>query len=98
MSGGVSVLCWIAAPVLIFYGNPLESGSKKMTNHPISINSHPSATTNNAKHSLKRGGGFTNYIILTKYGAVHPTAVSEKFLIRDADNLDNRPNNLYEHI
>ena len=29
---------------------------KKKTNHPISSNSHPSATTNKEKHSLKRGG------------------------------------------
>ena len=30
---------------------------KNKTNHPISSNSHPSATANKAKHSLKIGGG-----------------------------------------
>ena len=29
------------------------------TNHPISSNSHPSATANKAIHSLKIGGGVT---------------------------------------
>ena len=51
------------------------------TNHPISSNSHPAATANKAIHSLKKEGGFTkqgeHHIILTKYEAVHPTAVSE---------------------
>ena len=57
---------------------------KNKTNHPISSNSHPSATANKAMHSLKISGGGGCYktygehhIILTKYEAVHPTAVSE---------------------
>ena len=33
---------------------------------------------------------------MTKYEAVHPTAVSKnKILIRDANNLYNKPNNLF---
>ena len=32
---------------------------KNKTNHPISSNSHPSATANTAIHSLKGGRGFT---------------------------------------
>ena len=59
---------------------------KNETNHPISSNSHPSATTNKAIYSLKIGGGGQNqrehHIILTKYEAV----------IRYANNLDNKPN------
>ena len=52
------------------------------TNHPISSNIHPSATANKAIHSLKIGGGGLknkreHHIILTKYEAVHPKAVSE---------------------
>ena len=52
------------------------------SNHPISSNSYPSATANKAIQSLKiGGGGLQNQrehdMILTKYDAVHPTAVSE---------------------
>ena len=52
------------------------------TNHPISSDSHPSATANKAIHRLKIGvGGVKNqwehHIILTKYEAVHPTDVSK---------------------
>ena len=51
------------------------------TNHPILSNNHPSATANKATHSLKRGGEVQNqrehHIILRKYEAVHPKAVSE---------------------
>ena len=37
-----------------------------------------------------------HHIILTKYEAVHPTAVSENnSSSRDANNLDNKPNSLY---
>ena len=48
-----------------------------------SSNSHPSATANKAIHSLKIGGGGLqnqreHHIILTKYEAVHPTAVGGK--------------------
>ena len=35
-----------------------KSGNK--TNHPISSNSHHSATANKAKHSLKKRGGLQN--------------------------------------
>ena len=28
VSGGVSVLCWLAAPVAMFYGNLLKFGNK----------------------------------------------------------------------
>ena len=53
---------------------------KNKTNHPISSNCHPSATANKAIHSLKIGGGGgknqrEHHIILTKYEAVHLTAV-----------------------
>ena len=58
--------------------------SMNKTNHPISSNSHPSAAANKAIHSFKiEGGGGVlqnqrkHHIILTKYEAVHPTAVSE---------------------
>ena len=52
------------------------------TNHPISSNSHPSATVKKSNiQPHNRGGGLQNqqehHIILTKYEAVHPTAVSE---------------------
>ena len=50
--------------------------SKNKTNHPISSNSHHSATANKAIHSIKIEGGLQNqrehHIILTKYEAVHP--------------------------
>ena len=54
---------------------------KNKTNHLISSNSHPTATANQAIHSLKIGGGGLKnqreyHIILTKYEAVHPTASS----------------------
>ena len=52
------------------------------TNHPISSNSYPSATAIKAIHSLKIGEGPNqreHHIILTKYEAVHPTAVSENY-------------------
>ena len=56
---------------------------KNMTNHPISSNSHLTATANKAKHCLKRGWGLQNqrkhHIIFTKYEAVHPTGVSENY-------------------
>ena len=56
--------------------------NKNKTNHPILSNSHPSATAKYAIFSLKIGGGGLqnqqeHHIILTKYEAVHPTAVSE---------------------
>ena len=54
--------------------------NENKTNHPISNNSHRFVTANKAIHSLKIGGGLQNqreHIILTKYKAVHPTAVSE---------------------
>ena len=38
-----------------------KSKVKNRTNHPISSNSHPSATENKAIHSLKRGGYKTNW-------------------------------------
>ena len=55
---------------------------KNKTNHPISSNSHPSATANKAIYSLKiAGGGFTKptgtSYNFTKYEALHPTAVLE---------------------
>ena len=54
---------------------------KNKTNHPISSNSHLSATANKVIRSLKRGGGLQNqwehHIILTKYEAVQPTNVSK---------------------
>ena len=54
---------------------------KNKTNHPISSNSNLSATANKAIHGLKSGVGLQNQrehqIILTKYEAMHPTAVSE---------------------
>ena len=53
--------------------------SKNKTNHPISRNSYPSATSK--KHCLKWGGGGQSQReplkILTKYVAVHPTTISE---------------------
>ena len=57
----------------------MHNFNKNKTNHPISSNGHHSAT---AIHSLKNwGGGLQNqrehHIMLTKYEAVHPTAVSE---------------------
>ena len=58
---------------LNFFANWVQYRFKNKTNHPISSNSHPSATA--------KGGGVRNqqehHIILTKYEAVHPTAVSE---------------------
>ena len=59
---------------------------KNKINHPISSNSHPSATANKAIHNLKIGGVQNqqqHHIIVTK------------FLIRDASNLENKPNSLY---
>ena len=57
------------------------NGVKNKTNHPISSNSHPSATANKTIHSLKIGvGGIKqreHNKILIKYEAVHPTTVSE---------------------
>ena len=47
---------------------------KNTTNHPISSNSHPSATAYKAIHCLKQR---EHNIIWTKYEAVHPTDVSE---------------------
>ena len=45
MSGGVSVLCWLAAPVAMFYGNLKNSGirsksvfkSSSVINSPIGV-------------------------------------------------------------
>ena len=55
--------------------------NKNKTNHPISSNSHPSATANKAIHRLKKGEGVTKptgtSYILTKYEAMHPMAISE---------------------
>ena len=54
---------------------------KNKTNHPISSNSHPATTANEAIHILKIEGGYkTNgniILILTKYEAVLPTVLSE---------------------
>ena len=66
----------------------------------MSINSHPFATTNIARHSSKWGDGLKNKlehdIILTLYEAVHPTAISDKiFLIRDAYTFDKCQNSMY---
>ena len=51
------------------------------TNHPISSSSHTPTTANIAIHCLNMGWGLQNQrehnIILTKYEAVHPTAVWE---------------------
>ena len=82
------------------YSTVFIHNHKKKTNHPISNNSHPSATSNKAIHSLKIGGGGVQYqrerhIILTNYEAVHPDGrFGKQFLIRDANNLDNKPNSL----
>ena len=54
--------------------------TKNKTNHPISSNSHPSATLNKTIHSLKIRGVQNqreHHIILTEYEAVHSTAVTE---------------------
>ena len=60
--------------------NSLQRGMiKNKSNHPISRNNHPSATANKAIHSRKRGNTkpTEHHIILTKYEAVDPTAVSK---------------------
>ena len=62
---------WKGIPILLYENN---------TNHPMSSNSQPSATANKAMHSLKIGGlqnQREHHIILTKYEAVLPTAVSD---------------------
>ena len=65
--------------VKICYIDHFDCNNK--TNNPISSNSYPSAAANKAIHCLKWGGGLQNqrehHIIVTKYEAVHPTAVSE---------------------
>ena len=57
---------------------------KNKTNHPISSNSHPFATTNKAIHFFKWGGGGLQnqreqHIILTMIEEVQPTVVSENY-------------------
>ena len=61
-----------------------KNHKKNKTNHPISSNSHPSATANTLPQMKGGGGGGhkTNGNILkklTKYVAVHQTAVSKNY-------------------
>ena len=61
-------------------------------NHPTSSNRHPSATANKATQCLKWvwvKNQRKHHIILTKYAAVHPAAVSEKeFLVSDTNKFE----------
>ena len=71
---------------------------KNKTNHLISSNSHPSATANKAIHRLKiGGGGFTKprgtSCNFDKVWSGAPDGrLGKYFLIRDTNNLDNKPN------
>ena len=69
-------------PIFHHYHNN-HSTNKNITNHPISSNSHPLETENKAIYILKMGGGWLHnqcehHITLTKYEAVHPTAVCHR--------------------
>ena len=58
----------------------IEVLHKNKTNHPISNNSHPSATAAKQYTASKEGviqNQRDHHIIKTKYEAVHPTYVSE---------------------
>ena len=81
----IIIYFWLASLAIIIrriYVLKLRNTSKNKTNHPISSNSHPSATANKAIHDLIIGGGGLqnqreHHINLTKYEAVHSMAVSE---------------------
>ena len=70
-------------PLIICCDNAFTEILKNKTTDPISSKRHTSATANKAIHCLKWGRGLQNHwehhIILTKYDAVHPTVVSEKY-------------------
>ena len=66
----------------------------------MSSNMQPSATTNKARHLLRKGGGCLqnqrgHNRILTSYDAVHLTDCFDKlFLISDAKNIDKSRNSI----
>ena len=66
----------------IMFIHPQNLNTNK-TNHPISSNSHPSATAKQAIFSLKIGGRGQNqqehHTTLTKYEAVHEQKVTDDY-------------------
>ena len=71
---------------------------KNKTNHPISSNSHPSATANKAIHCLKWGDLIkqteTSYNFDKIWSGAPEGRFGKLFLIRDANNFDKSPNSI----
>ena len=68
------------------------------TNHPISSNSHPSVSANEAIYCIKRGGlqnQRKHNIILKKYEAVQPTTFSENNSSSGMQNFFRSTNSIY---